>query len=133
MKSKPKVGESCNGCGLCCLNQVCKNGAYVLGLVDHLGDNPEGPCPAVVKHPDGTYTCGIVQNPNKYIKNKSYPAAVKSRNFAFLIGAGAGCDELLENDTVEEEEKLNALINEKLNDTAWHQKAERAMNVIHND
>ena len=42
---KPKVGQPCNGCGLCCQIQVCRNGAYILGLVDELGGNSTRPLP----------------------------------------------------------------------------------------
>ena len=131
MITKPKIGEPCNHCGLCCLSQVCRNGAYVLGLVSSLGDTVPGPCPAVVKQSDGTYVCGIVLNPNKYIQGKTYPAKVKAHSCAFLIGAGTGCDELLEDDTPEEERKLDSLAEKLPQDPEWRQKAERAMKVIH--
>lgn len=131
MITKPKIGEPCNHCGLCCLSQVCRNGAFVLGLVHRLGDTVDGPCPAVVKNPDGTYYCGIVLNPNKYIKNKTYPAKVKASSFAFLIGANTGCDELLEDDAPEEERKLDSLAEKLPQDSEWRKKAERAMRIIH--
>lgn len=128
---KPKIGEPCNGCGLCCLSRVCKNGAYALRLVSRLGDDAEGPCPAVIKCADGTYACDIVINPNKYLKDKTYPAKVKSRNFAFLIGSGTGCDEPFPNDSLEEMTKLQELSERLLNDPEFRPKVERAMRIIH--
>ncbi len=128
---KPKIGEPCNGCGICCMVQTCRNGAYVLGLVDELGDYAEGRCPALVQRPDKTYACGIILNPNKYIKNKQYTAKVKSRHFARLIGAGNGCDELLPDDTPEEEQKLDDLIKRLQEDPAWIEKMQRSIAIIH--
>lgn len=128
---KPKIGEPCNGCGLCCSVQVCRNGAFVLGLVDELGDTVAGPCPAIVHKTDGRMTCGVVENPNKYLKHRPYPAKVLSNNFARLIGAGNGCDELYEDDTKEQEELMEEIINERLNDKDYIKNAKLAIKVIH--
>ncbi len=35
---KPKIGEPCNGCGICCRTRVCYNGAYIQRLVKELGE-----------------------------------------------------------------------------------------------
>jgi hypothetical protein len=128
---KPLIGETCNGCGICCMSQPCRNGAYVLGLVTHLGETVSGRCPALVQGGDGAYRCGIVLNPPKYIKKSKYPAAVLSRNFAFLIGAGNGCDELLDNDTPEQEVALEKKIATLQQDAEWLRRAKIAINVIH--
>lgn len=128
--NKPKIGEACNACGLCCTIQVCRNGAYVLQLVDKLGDTVPGPCPALMRKSDGRMTCGIVENPNKYLKHRPYPAKVLSKHFANLIGAGLGCDELLENDTPEEEAKLDLLIKNTTTDD-FIKKVKLSMKVIH--
>lgn len=131
--TKPAIGEPCNGCGLCCKVQVCRNGAYVLGLVDILGDTVPGPCPALISKNDGSFTCGVVDNPHKYIKNrKNYTAKALSNNFKILIGAGTGCDELFENDTEEEEAKLDKIMEAKKNNPTWISNARRAIKVIHN-
>lgn len=132
MINKPKIGEKCNGCGICCRNQVCMNGAYVLKLVDTLGETVKRPCPAIVENKDGSISCGIILNPNKYIKNSKYPAKVLSSNFAFLVGAGSGCDEILTNDTEEEEHKLEEIINKMKSSKEWQEKAQRALKIIHN-
>ena len=55
---KPDLFQPCNGCGLCCMAQVCLNGAYVLKLVDRLGDTVPGPCPAIV-FVNGKVLCDI--------------------------------------------------------------------------
>jgi len=128
---KQNIGEPCNGCGTCCNAQVCMNGAYVIGLVKNLGDTVSGACPAIVRSPNGNIRCGILLNPNKYIKKSKYPAKILSKYFGHLIGAGAGCDELYENDTPEEINKLQKILDEKMNDRQWRKKTETALRIIH--
>ena len=65
MINKPKIGEKCNGCGICCRNQVCMNGAYVLKLVDTLGETVKRPCPAIVENKDGSISVAV-QMSNEY-------------------------------------------------------------------
>jgi hypothetical protein len=103
----------------------------VLRLVRRLGDTVDGCCPALTEMPDGRYRCGIILKPKKYIKSSKYPAAVLSRNFAHLIGAGSGCDELLDNDSAEQEARLSELLEQKKHDPEWLRKSEIAMRVIH--
>ena len=81
MIDKPKVGAPCNDCGLCCQIQICRNGAFVLGLVEQLGETVSGLCPALIIKEDKSTRCGIVLNPKKYIKNSKYPAKVLSKHF----------------------------------------------------
>ena len=81
---KQNIGEPCNGCGTCCNAQVCMNGAYVIGLVKNLGDKVSGACPAIVRSPNGNIRCGILLNPNKYIKKSKYPAKILSKYFGHL-------------------------------------------------
>lgn len=128
---KPKIGEPCNGCGLCCAEKVCMNGAYVLKLVDKLGDTIAGPCPALVAKKDGSYGCGIVETPKKYIKDSKYPKEVLSKNFSFMIGSGRGCDHLLKNDHFMEMARLQRIIGESLADLQWQKKCDIANKVIH--
>ena len=131
MIEKPKISEPCNGCGLCCISQVCMNGAYVLGLVSILGESVSGPCPAIVQHPDGNIQCGIVLHPNKYIKKSNYQAKILSKYFSHMIGAGLGCDELYEDDTLAEWAKLQQMLDNKKNNPEWMKKTERALRIIH--
>jgi hypothetical protein len=128
---KPKIGEKCNGCGICCVAQVCRNGAYLLGLVDNLGETISGPCPAIARKPNGEIRCGVVLNPNKYIRGNKYPARVLSKHFASLIGVGTGCDELLPDDTPEEEEGLLKIIEALTNDSEWIKKGKSSIKIIH--
>jgi len=128
---KPGIGEPCNGCGVCCLTHVCQNGAFTLRLVSRLGESIQGPCPAIVRQRDGTIKCGIILNPNKYIKKSKYPARILSKQFSILIGSGVGCDELLDDDTIEEEEKLQQIIDSKMNDPQWVERTQRALRIIH--
>lgn len=128
---KPKIGEKCNGCGLCCMMQVCMNGAYVQRLVNALGETIPGPCPALVRNNDGSYACGIVLQPKKYIKGSKYPEEVLRKNFAHMIGASRGCDELMEHDSDEESVKLDQMILSTKADPVWVKKTKIALKVIH--
>lgn len=130
--TKPKIGEPCNGCGICCRIQVCLNGAFVLGFVDKLGDTIKGSCPALTLNA-GKWVCGIILNPKKYLKDSKYPATVLSRNFARLVGAGTGCDELGKPPyDPADEAKLDAIIEQMKNNKEWIRKSEIALKVIHN-
>ncbi len=128
---KPKIGAPCNGCGLCCQNQICFNGAYVLQLVAELGETVQQPCPALMPISGGKHGCGIILHPNKYIKNSKYPAAVLSKHFAQLVGAGTGCDELLNDDNPAEVEKLTQWVESIRNNPEWIKKTQLALKVIH--
>lgn len=128
---KPKIGDPCNGCGLCCMISVCRNGAYVQGLVKTLGDTVKGPCPALVNNHDGSYSCGIVLNPKRYIRKSKYREEVLSREFAKLIGAGSGCDEIGYDEDPEEDEKLEEMYYSTLNDKASMAELKNAIRIIH--
>ncbi len=84
---KPKLGESCNGCGLCCLAEPCHLAVEILGKDD-------GICPAL-EYDDGRYYCGIVRRPAWYMFGENAPeseTAPLSVLFATAIGFGKGCD-----------------------------------------
>lgn len=127
---KPQVGEPCNGCGLCCQIQVCRNGAYVLKLVKNFGDTVPGPCPALTEREDGSFGCGIVINPLKYIKKSKYRPDVLRREFANLIGSGSGCDEVGLEYSPEEEARLDEMIR-RINTPEWVDKMKKSIRIIH--
>lgn len=64
----------CNGCGLCCKEQVCVIGQDVFGEID-------APCPLLVKR-KGLYRCGMV------LMEASRPVEKK---LAQALGIGMGC------------------------------------------
>jgi len=127
---KPKIGEPCNGCGICCMNQTCQNGSYVLRLVKNIGDYHKGRCPALVDNKNGTFSCGIILNPKRYIK-RNYPEHILKKYFKILIGSENGCDELLENDTKQEEENLYNIILNLKNNPEWLELVKKAVRIIH--
>lgn len=49
---KPPFGAPCNGCGVCCIAELCQIGSAAFG------DIP-GPCPALQFH-HGRFWCGLV-------------------------------------------------------------------------
>lgn len=95
---KPKQGDPCNGCGMCCLVQVC-----ALGV--ELGDSQA--CKALLHGSDGSYACGLVRNPYRYVApdiveafqkiDSFYPGENRGEQmlkdmYAKELGAGRGCD-----------------------------------------
>lgn len=74
---KPKLGEACNGCGLCCAMEVCYLGREAFGLKKY-----ETPCPAMV-FSDNKVRCGLV------VAEKSAELSPILHN---ALGIGRGCD-----------------------------------------
>lgn len=92
-----------------------------------------GPCPALTKKPDGSFGCGIVLNPTKWVGKSKYRPEVISRNMMQCIGAGTGCDEIGydEGDSVEEE-KLEQMIEKTKADPEWIKETTKAINILMN-
>lgn len=103
--SKPRHGEPCNNCGLCCLNEPCMLGQLVLKQED-------GACQALEIAPRGGYACGLVAHPERYAPVRTAAAgAAAMRNAArVLIGSGIGCDAQLEG------EPASAALEQRLED-----------------
>jgi hypothetical protein len=86
--AKPPHGAPCNGCGGCFQFILCPLGAAVFR-------RRRGPCPA---HDSG---CGLVAAPERFAPPLlliAHDRAALSAAAAHLIGAGVGCDALLEGD-----------------------------------
>lgn len=131
---KPKIGQPCNGCGLCCMIQVCRNGALVQGLIKHPHDDPvEGPCPALVTNSDGSYSCGVVKDPKKYIRKSPYREDVLRREFSLLIGAGTGCDDIGYDTDPQEVKKLDDLHRADTSDPERMERIKMALKIVHNN
>lgn len=80
---KPKYGEKCNKCGLCCLVEPCPVSAVLF-------NQPQ--CPALEQH-DKTLQCGLMIDPRKYITTMSPDeSGWVSQLFNALIGGNTYCD-----------------------------------------
>lgn len=84
MITKPTKGASCNGCGLCCAAQACGLAREFLGAVG-------GPCPALERD-DSRFWCGLLRVPHKYLGTFPEADYLLQPTFAYMLGAGAGCD-----------------------------------------
>jgi hypothetical protein len=88
--NKPRHGDACNRCGVCCYMTLCELGRHVF---NRPGNPAYGPCPALQRRDqNGDFECGVAANPGKY-----FPAAeadpLKYRAAASeIIFAGVGCD-----------------------------------------
>jgi hypothetical protein len=92
MLKKPAIGQSCNGCGLCCQITMCSIASFALSRVENWGDRAPGPCPAVTKS-EGKLVCGLILRPTDWLpKNKNSVTAIRD-SMKLCIGSGFGCDE----------------------------------------
>lgn len=84
---KPREGQPCNGCGVCCALETCP--AARLRFLQKTG-----PCPALTWSEEAArYHCGLLLDPRKYLS--ILPKRVeKFASAAILrwIAAGKGCD-----------------------------------------
>lgn len=78
--AKPKRGEPCNGCGLCCHLEVCAIGKYAFP------DSP-APCPAIA-YVDGMVRCGLVLMEQAVIRQDGDVKPLIQE----MLGTGRGCD-----------------------------------------
>lgn len=131
--NKPLIGEPCNGCGLCCMLAVCHTGAYMMGMVQHWGERRiDGPCPALTPRKDGSYACGLMVNPRKWLGKSSYRGEVIAKHVGNCISAGTGCDELGTDDMItdEEETKLSKILDDMRNNEEWISKVRKSVEVL---
>lgn len=83
---KPPYGSPCNGCGVCCQNEICPLGQIAF-------PHAQAPCPALEKQAD-RYVCGLVASPQTYAPIRASVYGVEALREAAAIGVGAdiGCD-----------------------------------------
>jgi hypothetical protein len=75
VQRKPKHGEPCTQCGICCMVAKCDLGKHLFG-------HAPGACPALRWH-DGKSSCGVVEeSPTKDMREAAL----------LLTRAGQGCD-----------------------------------------
>ncbi len=99
---KPLRGSACNQCGLCCALTLCDAASVIFGGVKNMAElevlmamkkELPGPCPAL-EYENGRAWCGIIRNPEKYIKPKAGVVpdfdGIKS-GMIRALGIGQGC------------------------------------------
>jgi hypothetical protein len=78
LDKKPRHGDACTRCGLCCIATLCPLAQFAFQALPH-----PGPCPALERNDDGTFACGFVAaSPTQAIRE----AVLR------LIGSDLGCD-----------------------------------------
>ncbi len=66
---KPPQGKPCNGCGLCCIAEVCDLGK-------ELGD--EERCRALISLGTGRFACGLVADPCGFCRRSGWRLGKRS-------------------------------------------------------
>lgn len=87
MPPKPRRGDPCNGCGMCCTVQPCMLAVEFLNCT-------KGPCVALEQEGGRTY-CGFVRRPVHYLMGQDAPPSATGQlqsMLAFKLGIGHGCD-----------------------------------------
>lgn len=103
VERKPKHGEPCNGCGVCCVGSLCQ----VAQAVFHRPFAP-GPCPAMLFNDDGWVLCGIALDPRPFNLAAPESDMELTASALVLIGGGYGCDARINGEAV------NAEFNQRL-------------------
>jgi hypothetical protein len=85
--AKPRLGERCNGCGVCCLAEPCPLGVLV-------SRRRHGACSALRWDDKATlYRCGMVSEPQAVLGRRwQFLAPLVRRLARRWISAGSGCD-----------------------------------------
>lgn len=128
---KPLIGEPCNGCGICCHIQLCNTGAFLLKKSKTFGQKiVKGKCPALLSNKDGSFSCGFIVSPKRFMKSK-YSSEVISRTVAQLVGSGNGCDDLgYDDENPIENMKLDKMVDSKMRDNEWKEKQVKAYEML---
>lgn len=80
---KPRRGEPCNNCGLCCRVDTCQVSRQLL-------QSEQTPCIALEMH-DGKFMCGMLRRPEHYLPN----GKVTPEDLHFIlywVHPGFGCE-----------------------------------------
>lgn len=80
LEKKPRHGDPCNRCGLCCTASLCD-------LAKAIHGERQGPCPELQWDADGS-RCGLVDRTTGLVQE----------DVRLLINSGAGCDMVLRNE-----------------------------------
>lgn len=102
LPEKPRYGEPCNGCGMCCIAIQCPVSTALFG--------PQTVCPAL-EQAGSALACGLMINTANYVSDlPAWGGKALTEAFALMIGSGLGCDGADENDTPEQQAAFRPLL-----------------------
>lgn len=81
---KPREGEPCNGCGLCCAVELCSLAVDLLGA-------SAVPCPAM-EIGEGRFWCGLARWPSRYLGTPRIGDRTLGPMVRQGLSIGEGCD-----------------------------------------
>jgi hypothetical protein len=82
--AKPPEGADCNGCGLCCVLQLCDLAVEFLKA-------DAAPCP-VLEFAAGRFWCGLARNPSRYLDIPCFADKFIRPMVHQALSIGEGCD-----------------------------------------
>ena len=85
LERKPRHGQPCNDCGLCCVATTCELGRAIF-------NQSAGPCPALRFDGLKRSACDVVLRPQAYHPRGTMMPDTMSLAAALLVRAGQGCD-----------------------------------------
>lgn len=88
---KPPYGSPCNGCGVCCEEELCPIAHRIFGRW-------EGPCEILEDAGDGRRVCGLLAHPERHVPAlvELVGAEIMRETTEALLGVGVGCDAQME-------------------------------------
>jgi hypothetical protein len=86
--AKPIYGTPCNGCGQCCMGELCPP-------AKDFWPGRKGPCPAL-EYESNRFWCGLIRRPSFYTNTQPdrKEDQIVIEYFTKGVGAGWGCDAL---------------------------------------
>ena len=85
---KPRPGQPCNGCGVCCAAEPCPLGMLISRRL-------RGACAALMwDASDRRYRCGAVAEPQRFLR--WLPTSLARRLALRWISAASGCDSTIQ-------------------------------------
>lgn len=102
---KPRYGEPCNGCGMCCIAVQCPVSTALFGEQEL--------CPAL-EQAGIALACGLMRNTADYVPDlPAWGGKALTEVFSLMIGSGLGCDGADENDSEERQEAFRPILHSR--------------------
>lgn len=91
---KPRHGDPCTRCGVCCYATLCAIGHATFGHLNEQFSFGFGPCPALELDAEGNSACGLADHPERYapVLTALNGATAMRAAAKTIIAPATGCD-----------------------------------------